>query len=417
MKIYGMNKKFIVVNRDENLKILYSVYSNSVLALNEKAFEIFEYILDIAKSHNGEIIEVYKKYGEENIIQFINVLNDYHILFKSEEEMKKSDFYLVYLERKKFNLHKAYLHLTQRCNLQCKYYYNANNLGTIKDLKTEIWKQILFTLQEKGFNHVIFTGGEVLLRKDLLVLAKYAKDLGFELNILTNGTFELERELIETADTIEISLDSLEEDINEINRINSKNFKVINNIFNVPVDLRQKIVIKTVLTNSNAHSIVSMREKLEKAGFKKLEIISQQPNNPTEENVYPENVVPKKVHKFDLGKITKCNACYEIIAVNANGDIYPCQALIKPNMLLTNIFKENWFEEIKKHSLTETFFKDDINNVKCKECEFKYLCGGPCKAVSYNVSGSLYEGRGSYCKYAKKECLEYLKSIDFGGSQ
>ena len=65
--------------------------------------------------------------------------------------------------------------------------------------------------------------------------------------------------------------------------------------------------------------------------------------------------------------------------------------------------------------LTEFFFNNDINNSECKKCAYKYLCGGPCKAVSYNLTGSLLEGRGEYCKHAKKECQEYLRSIQFGG--
>ena len=64
---------------------------------------------------------------------------------------------------------------------------------------------------------------------------------------------------------------------------------------------------------------------------------------------------------------------------------------------------------------TEFFFNNDINNSECKKCAYKYLCGGPCKAVSYNLTGSLLEGRGEYCKHAKKECQEYLRSIQFGG--
>lgn len=182
------------------------------------------------------------------------------------------------------------------------------------------------------------------------------------------------------------------------------------------MELRNRIIIKTVLSKSNASFLVHMRDELEKAGFEKIEIILQQPNNPYETNIYPDVVIPRKTHKFDLGKISKCNACYEIIAVNANGDIYPCQALIKNDMLLTSIFRENWFEEIKEHRLTDLFLQHDINDTDCKKCSYKYLCGGPCKAVSYNLTGSLLEGRGEYCEHAKKECLEYLRSIEFGGN-
>ena len=329
--------------------------------------------------------------------------------------MENSDFNFIFQKKKKINIHKAYLHLTQRCNLKCRYCYNADNIGKTQDLNSEEWKKILFNLREKGFDYIIFTGGEVLLRKDLLELSKYTKQLDFKLNILTNGTFELTRELIETVDFIEISLDSMENNINDINRVNSSKYNIIGNLYRISPDLRNKIIIKTVLSKENYKSITFMRDELEKIGYKRMEIIPQQPTNPNEIDIYPDFVISRKPHKFDFGKVTKCNACYEIIAINANGDIYPCQALIKKKMLLTNIFKINWFEEINNHMLTEFFFNNDINNSECKKCAYKYLCGGPCKAVSYNLTGSLLEGRGEYCKHAKKECQEYLRSIQFGG--
>ncbi len=200
MKIFGADKEFIIVNKKENLKVLYSSYSNNVLALNDKAIEIFKNILNIAQKNNGNIDEIYEKYEKNEISSFINQLFDCRILFKSKVDMENSDFNLSFQKKKKINIHKAYLHLTQRCNLKCRYCYNADNIGKTQDLNSEEWKKILFNLREKGFDYIIFTGGEVLLRKDLLELSKYTKQLDFKLNILTNGTFELTRELIETVD-------------------------------------------------------------------------------------------------------------------------------------------------------------------------------------------------------------------------
>ncbi len=82
MKIFGADKEFIIVNKKENLKVLYSSYSNNVLALNDKAIEIFKNILNIAQKNNGNIEEIYKKYEKNEISSFINQLSDCRILFK-----------------------------------------------------------------------------------------------------------------------------------------------------------------------------------------------------------------------------------------------------------------------------------------------------------------------------------------------
>ena len=58
--------------------------------------------------------------------------------------------------------------------------------------------------------------------------------------------------------------------------------------------------------------------------------------------------------------------------------------------------------------------ENDITTSECRVCAYRYICGGPCKAVSYNTTNSFYEGRGNYCERAKKESIGYLKSIDFG---
>lgn len=414
MKLLCAKEDIVIVEKDEELDIIYSPYSNKVLAMSKAGTKWVQLFERVSKKNNGDIRELFDNHIDSDVQNLIDVLVANKIFFRCEEDFKAADYSLSYKEKEIFSLHKAYLHLTQRCNLKCKYCYNANNIGKTKDMSTQQWKDIISKLKAEGFDYIVFTGGEVFLREDLKELTDYVKNLEMKLHILTNGTLEISKEIIEAADVVEVSLDAINEDTNETNRVNSKKYGVYDNLLQIPKELRNKIAIKTVLSKTNFDSILEMREILKKDGFLHNEIILQQPNNPDDVDIYPNKILPREKHKFDAKMISKCNGCYEIIAINADGNIFPCQALIKDELLLANIFETDWKEKIKKNRITDIFVNDDVTTSECRNCAFRYICGGPCKAVSYNLTSDFYNGRGEYCERAKKESIEYLRSIDFG---
>lgn len=46
-----------------------------------------------------------------------------------------------------------------------------------------------------------------------------------------------------------------------------------------------------------------------------------------------------------------CGASYKIIAIDSNGDIFPCQSLVNKKYLITNILRDNWLNELKEKNL------------------------------------------------------------------
>ncbi len=413
MKLLKANEEFIIIEKNEQLDVIYSPYSNRVLAMNKEGIACLKAIMEVIKN-NKKIEILFEEFCEEDVKSLINILVENRFLFLNDKDLQAADYSRIYKEKTFFSIHKAYLHLTQRCNLKCEYCYNASNIGKTKDMSTQQWKNIILELKNKSFDYIVFTGGEVFLRKDLRELTDYVKQLKMKLHILTNGTFRIPEEIIEKADIVEISLDAIDENINEANRKNSKKYGVYNNILQIPERLRDKVVIKTVLSKTNFDLILEMKEQLERCGFINNEVILQQPNSAEETDIYPDKILPRKKHRFDAKTFAKCNGCYEVIAINADGGIYPCQALIKENLLLANIFEKNWIEKVKSSKITRIFMENDITTSECRVCAYRYICGGPCKAVSYNTTNSFYEGRGNYCERAKKESIGYLKSIDFG---
>ena len=88
-----------------------------------------------------------------------------------------------------------------------------------------------------------------------------------------------------------------------------------------------------------------MKEKLKSIGITNFMFMPCQPINKGDET-YPTKIVKRDLHKFDAGRVAKCNGCYDVIAINSDGNIFPCQALIKNEFKITSIFREKCLKTI-----------------------------------------------------------------------
>ncbi|GAB1411170.1 12,18-didecarboxysiroheme deacetylase [Desulfovibrionales bacterium] len=106
--------------------------------------------------------------------------------------------------------------MTQRCNLKCVHCYaHAVEPSNHKDpISTDQAKTIIDDLAQFGAPVMLFSGGEPLVREDLVDLAKYATSKGMRAVISTNGTLITKakaRELKEVGlSYVGISLDGAE---------------------------------------------------------------------------------------------------------------------------------------------------------------------------------------------------------------
>jgi radical SAM protein with 4Fe4S-binding SPASM domain len=77
--------------------------------------------------------------------------------------------------------------VTYRCNLNCEFCYVGDR--SYNELSTNDMKKVLFKIwHEARVPSVSFTGGEPLLRQDIVTLVSYASKLGLWTNLITNGT-------------------------------------------------------------------------------------------------------------------------------------------------------------------------------------------------------------------------------------
>ncbi|OGX15741.1 MAG: hypothetical protein A2166_03180 [Omnitrophica WOR_2 bacterium RBG_13_41_10] len=91
----------------------------------------------------------------------------------------------------------AMFEITYKCNLKCRHCYvvptaiNEHRESRIEHRNELNAKEIFYILDqltEAGCLNLGFTGGEPFLRKDIFDILRYAKNKGFNIIVLTNGT-------------------------------------------------------------------------------------------------------------------------------------------------------------------------------------------------------------------------------------
>lgn len=129
-------------------------------------------------------------------------------------------------------------HLTKACNFKCKYCYarfdDIHESGLSKAKQFEVVRQ----LAESGkFHKINFAGGEPTLIPHIMELIQYAKSLGLETSIVTNGSqidFEWVKNISSYLDILAVSVDSINPEINiKIGSNQSGKTLSINNLYNI----------------------------------------------------------------------------------------------------------------------------------------------------------------------------------------
>ncbi|MDK6862983.1 radical SAM/SPASM domain-containing protein [Nosocomiicoccus ampullae] len=305
----------------------------------------------------------------------------------------------------------VYFHATQRCNLRCTYCYNMENLNKPDQLTTEECKNILYKLSKIGTKHINFTGGEILLRKDIIELCKFTNSLNMTCDILSNGMLLNKRlELLNYVNHFVISLDTLRDENNLRLGLNIR--KLIKNLESVPNEYRHKFLIRSVAVSDNEdwkEVEVFVKEKL---GMDYI-VVPFIPNNIGEDLKHIPDLKCFPINKQDCstsGAI--CGASFKIIAIDSDGSVYPCQTMIQEEYKITNVKEENWFNELKESSITNKFQNRAVYNIKgCDTCSIRHLCGGGCSAISYNLFGDIGVSNKVMCDLQKRIAENKLRNI------
>lgn len=388
----------IIFIKSNSKVLVYNYKLNKVCIINKSLYNFFkdDDNIGLNKNINFKDYELLLKNG----IIIDNKL-EYDKLAFSRKLSKKN---------KSVKLNSVYLHVTQRCNLSCSYCYNRKNLNQLDVLSTDDISHIADSLKNIGVSNIIITGGEALLRDDIVGICEIFKNLKFNLSLLTNGTLISKKQsILNLLDKVIISIDTFNQMKNMRNGLNV--LKLKEELLSINDSQRSKISLRSVVTHSDEESWKDIKSFAISNGFKFLSSIFI-PNDISEISLMPDVCKIEVNESYSSLSNPICGACYNEIAVDFNGDIYPCQSLIKPQFKISNILNCNWQEDLKNSHITEMFLNRTVDTVEhCSSCEYRYLCGGGCPAIPYNLYGSLCTCATPMCTYHKANIENKLKGV------
>ena len=327
--------------------------------------------------------------------------------------------------------------VTYACNLRCKHCYATAGKPLEDELTTEEALETIDKFDRLGVTIISFSGGEPLVRKDILELTSYAAEKGIYVAIATNGTLittEKAKELKENGVSyLQISLDGTEATHDSFRGIKGCWARTLEGIKNA-VKEGFFVNVSMTVTKLNLHEVPQVIELCRKLGVdwfmhynfiptgrgKNIVSLDLSPEEREEllRMLYTANsengnlsllstapqfarvalqceaeFIPTHFYNVNAGErlrqlaefIGGCGAGRFYISMRANGDIQPC--VFFP-LKIANIrdldhrkLEDLWlhnpvFEDLRNKDLIEG----------CNSCKFRYYCGG-CRARAYNYYG------------------------------
>lgn len=322
------------------------------------------------------------------------------------------------------------LHITGKCNLQCKHCYISEHSCEMSfvDIKNTLqqfdcWgKTIQQLYNDKVTLHLHITGGEPLLHSEIRKIIRYLsrKNKKYKIAFMTNGTL-LDRKVLKRMKRLrmkpmQLSLDGTKETHDKIR--GNGNFDKVISAMELLYDLKVPCRVSFTANKDNYLEFSKVAEICRKHHVSSLwsdryippkhgeltSIGSEDMENyisilrKEAENIENQNA-GLRVENFRalqfLGTNDQpyhCKAGETFLAVDEHGDIMPCRRLpiicgnIKNTTLSKVYFEHSTFINLRKHETSE----------KCHHCKHIEECRGGARCMTYAVHGE-YTGTDPGC--------------------
>lgn len=319
-------------------------------------------------------------------------------------------------------LKSAYLHVTQRCNLNCRGCYSYDlSRNTIADASTADMKKAIRELVSAGCGSLFISGGEPFLREDLPDLLQHAKHEGIrKVTVITNGTCLQQSVLEEIAphvDVIAVSFDGYSADCPAYIREDQRFDTLVNAVkmiqaAGIPAHITPTIHAKNYSDLQHyvdlAKSLgTTMNYSLLSCDYADEAVASLLPGESELEGIADSLLalggMPSSSGSslgINISVSTSCGAGTKEVSIAADGTVYPCHMLHRADWALGNVFDQPLSDILQspKAAQLRSVGVDAIPD--CAECNHKYLCGGGCRARSLFRYGDLNR-KDAYCAMMK----------------
>ncbi|WP_085022432.1 putative heme d1 biosynthesis radical SAM protein NirJ2 [Anaerovibrio sp. JC8] len=319
--------------------------------------------------------------------------------------------------------------VTNACNMFCDHCYREAGCKAEEELSTEEAKTLLAQIARAGFKIMIFSGGEPLMRPDILELVAYATGLGLRCVFGTNGTLitlDMARKLKAAgAMGMGISLDSMDKKKhNEFRKFEGAWEGAVQGMRNCR-EAGLPFQIHTTVMDWNNHELEAITDFAVAEGAVAHHFFFLVPTGRAKTieaeslraEQYEETLtrIMKKQQEVDIELKPTCAPQFMRIAaqmgvktrfrrgclagtayciISPRGKVQPCAYL---NMELGDV-RETPFDEIWKNNEVLNTLRTLEYKGGCGECQFKKACGGCRARAAYYHEGD-YMAEEPWCLY------------------
>jgi radical SAM protein with 4Fe4S-binding SPASM domain len=329
------------------------------------------------------------------------------------------------------------LDLTNRCNIDCRYCYNkANAFLERKEMSDAEFEAVVRKIiQELDPCGVSFTGGEPLLRKNLLIkCTSLLKENNIDVGMNTNGLLLDDQTIVDLKnagmDAIAVNIESLSD--NKHDFLRGEEGALEKTLYNLSEVKKlwdpQKVTISVVVNKKNVEDLVELAVFVKKNGFGSLRLIDMVPTSNNDKKLlltrddwlrfystYRElenmqlKIVPNHALLFLSDfiernradtKLPFCVAGRLLMSICADGTIVPCDFFKDADYICGNALKDNLLS-VWQNSVILKKFRESVEGneryVDCVSCKNLESCNGGCKAFANSISSNPFSP-DPYCK-------------------
>ncbi len=398
---------------------------------------------DILRKVNGMTLQEIKDFDNDTQ-KFISSLIDQGILYLGENIQNIEDTNKDEIEI--YPLQGVWLNIESRCNINCKHCFLGDKKQVENKLTPSEMRDLALDFIKVGGKNgvkVDITGGEPLLRKDIIEIFDAMNIDGIEVNFITNGllfTEEVVNYLSEHKISTTISLDGVSKETHEFIRGKETYDKTIKNI-KWCVDKGVPVTLSMTIHKKNQNEVIEYFKFADEIGADRVilnflndfgnakvygidipneykiikNLLEEATSNEYLFNKLIDTAISKLIETVLLPiKTDCCGSGINTCSITANGDVFPCPSFQVKQYKEDNV-RQRSFSDIWKDTNT---FKEhrriNINNLNeaCSKCDFRFFCGGGCRAQAYFTNNNNLSARSKKCSDYKNTFLEIMWMLE-----
>lgn len=410
--------------------------------MNDTAADVLDFFRENPNgTHNGLVDFMVKKYPEckrtqldEDMLAFENELTAAGILEEKKRKENSAEsvpFEILDLCTKNHTLFSVTMELTYRCSEKCIHCYVENGgYSSVGELTLSDYKKIIDRIWELGCMNILFTGGEVCLKKDFLDIVRYAVNKGIPVNIYTNGismTDEQFDALCEMkVNSVSFSLYGGTVKVHDaISKVKGSFEKTLKRMMMFKC-AGIETYIKTVIIKQNCDDYENLLKLGKRLGLAvQTSLMVMPPAGMDASDLRLGNVdeyekmlmLQNKYFPASSEDYTSdtdrpiCGCGQYMLSINPFGDVFPCISMpIKLGNILENDIGEIWANSdiLKKYSEMRFLNLDK----KCSECPYATNCGVCIGEIQREYGCLRHSEEGCMIAEASSRMSEHLRQTN-----